>query len=499
MGRSVFGTVVAVVSLAGLAGPLLWGAEQREPWQEQVLAQLCEKYLGAAPSAQEDQAARLERLSRMIGERLATGGAAATPAEDVAALALLLARGGSPAQAPSTAPEPLPPSAEAAKPKVGGEEYSDIGKGQEGFIQAVERLAELPISERMVMTGDITAGFQAATVSANPDLTSMFGRARLNFVARAVPASPDGRFSEGYFFVQMLAAGGPFDASVVGGRASFSPFNDVATDRSAFNEGLSRGNVYLSKVYYQQRLNLAKDYVVGRVGVIDFSDFFDVNEFANNEARQFINSALVNSTAFKTGIVAPGFMAEYHRQTRWDWLREAVVRGGYAVSRTERAFTSPLWTGELQLRTLLQGRDATVRIGGSAGNVADVGGISGFYFNFDHWVSRDIGVFARYGISNAGPGSQALGPAHQSYSGGVQWRFADREDRISAWGFGFSQTFGIETENSSASERVLETYYRWQMARNFSLTPDFQLVLGSGGANKGGTHTVLGIRMNFGF
>ncbi len=50
-----------------------------------------------------------------------------------------------------------------------------------------------------------------------------------------------------------------------------------------------------------------------------------------------------------------------------------------------------------------------------------------------------------------------------------------------------------------ASERVLETYYRWQLARNFSLTPDFQLVLGSGGRRSRGTHGILGIRMNFGF
>jgi carbohydrate-selective porin OprB len=75
----------------------------------------------------------------------------------------------------------------------------------------------------------------------------------------------------------------------------------------------------------------------------------------------------------------------------------------------------------------------------------------------------------------------------------------DQEDRVSAWGFGFSQAWGIEAQELLATERALETYYRWQLAENFSLTPDLQLVLGSGGRPTGGTHLVLGVRMNFGF
>ncbi len=371
MRRSLFPVGLVAISLAQWAGPSRVRAQTPEAWPGQVLGRLCQSYLGAAPAPGEAEAGGvwLERLSRAIGERLAAGGTAAPPAKDVAALALLLARGHSSSPAPPEAPSPPaasappPPPAREAKPVTGEDQFSDISKGQEGFVQGVERLAELPISERLVMTGDITAGLQAATVSARPDLTSMFGRARLNFVARAVPASPDGRFSEGYFFVQMLAAGGPFDAAAVGGPASFSPFNDVATDRSAFNEGTSRGNLYVAKVYYQQQLNLGQDYAVGRVGVIDFGDFFDVNEFANNEARQFINSALVNSTAFKTGLVAPGFVGEYYRQARRDWLRAVIFRAGYAVSRTERAFTSPVWNGEVELRALVRGRTAALRIG----------------------------------------------------------------------------------------------------------------------------------------
>ena len=75
----------------------------------------------------------------------------------------------------------------------------------------------------------------------------------------------------------------------------------------------------------------------------------------------------------------------------------------------------------------------------------------------------------------------------------------DERDRTSAWAFGFSQWFGIETTDRLATERALETYYRWQLSDNFALTPDFQLVFGLGGSRSQGTHVVAGMRMNFGF
>jgi carbohydrate-selective porin OprB len=92
-----------------------------------------------------------------------------------------------------------------------------------------------------------------------------------------------------------------------------------------------------------------------------------------------------------------------------------------------------------------------------------------------------------------------FGRARQSYSGGIQLRFVDQGDRVSAWSLGFSQTFGIETGDPLASERILETYYRWEWTHNISLSPDFQLVLGSGGRRSRGTQAVFGLRANFGY
>jgi hypothetical protein len=252
----------------------------------------------------------------------------------------------------------------------------------------------------------------------------------------------------------------------------------------------------VGRAFYQQELRLGENSLSGRVGMIDLTDFFDTNLFANNEARQFLNSSLVNSSGFKTGLVAPGVMGEYRKKMHESWLDGAVLRGGYAVSRTARAFTSPVWTSELELNTILGGLRGNWRVGGTVGNVADAGGIQGIHVSADHWLSRSAGTFGRYSWSNSGKGSVALSPVQQSYSGGFQWRFTGREDRISALAIGFSQAFPID--KSLASEKVFETYYRWQFARNFSLSPDFQLVVGSGGRQRRGTQAVFGVRMFFG-
>ncbi len=479
-----------------------------ESWQATVLQELSVRYLGPGPEpGAGPEAARrwMDRLAKAIGARLADGGISAIPAEDLAAFAMLHARLNTALELPEESAEAGPPPAEPGVPaplpaRTGEEHIEDIGKGQEGLRQGVEQLRELPLSERMVVTGDVNAGLQYARVPDVSDMSSAFGRFRLNVVARAVPASAGGRRSEGYFFLQLRAAGGPFDSAPVGGPRAFSPFNDIATDRSQFNEGLDRGNFYLGKAYFQQGYRFGKGgryRMLGQLGVVDFSDFFDTNAFANNEVRQFLNTAFVNAAAYKTAIGAPGMMGEFNANWQRNWLDGVVFRSGYAIARTEKMFQSPTWNGEVELRTLLSGRPGAFRLGGSIGNVADSGGFRTIYFSMDHWLTSDFGVFGRLVVNNQGPGSQVFGPLRSSVSGGVQRRFVNADDYVSAWGLGFSTAWGIDPGNTLRPEHVLETYYRWQITNNFALTPDFQIINGAGGAP--GTHVVLGMRANFGF
>lgn len=460
-------------------------------WESEQLQQLGRRYTEGPGGAS------LDAIAAAMGERLASGGSGGVPAEDLATLALLVARQA--AQGEPEVPPTVTPAPVIESPEDGDDlQVTDLSKGEEGVAQAIERLRELPLSERLVVTGDIATGIQAAPLPSSSDLTSAYGRARLNFVARALPGSADGRTGDGLFFVQFQSAGGAVDTSAVGGPGSFNSLNDIATNRSAFNEGLSRGNVYLNKVFFQQERRMFGGSVQGRIGVIDLTDFFDTNEFANNEMRQFLNSSFVNAPAFKGGVGAPGAMAEYTRTLDRGSLREAVVRAGYAVSRSERAFTSPLWNTEVELRTLLSGKRGSWRFGSTIGNVADVGSVRGFHFNFDHWLSSRSGVFGRFSASNAGPGSLALGPVRRSYSGGYQRRFFDEDEDVSAWGVAFSSSSGIETGMRLETERVLETYYRWQLSEGLSLTPDFQFVVGSNGRSERAVYPVLGLRVAFG-
>ena len=276
-------------------------------WRTMLLRELSSTYLEEEvtpdPTAEERQR-RLDRLFRELGHRMAQSGVSAVPVRHIASLALLGAEvPGSDGRTSTTSdvdkaaprkpdPEPSPEDSLQAR---------SLTKGQEGFRQAIEQFQELPMSERMVMTGDVTSGVQMATVPGDsPHLTSVFGRTRVNFTLRALPARSQ-VWDEGYFFLQIGAAGGPFDSSVVGGPESFSSFNDVASDRSRFNEPIARGNLYLGKAFYEQGIRWGSSRLSARAGVLDVSDYFDTNQFANNEVRQFVNSAFVNGAAYKSG------------------------------------------------------------------------------------------------------------------------------------------------------------------------------------------------------
>lgn len=491
---------------------------QAQSWETVMLQGLETKYLGAQPQVGDAVSlrARLDEVARAVGERLKHGGTSAVPAEDLGLLALLEARlsqetntpCGTPANSPvsfrtktsgGNDPTVARAASRAAQPSLPAQRAHEIEKGEEGIRAGIEQLSRLPLSERMVINGDVSSAIQAATVPGAPDLNGTVGRVRVNVLARAISGGGRHGLGDGYFFLQALAAGGAPDSSVLGGPDSFTPFNNIAADRSRFNEPLARGNIYLRRIYYQQRLNLAENYLIGRVGIVDLSDYFDASIFANNEARQFLNAAFVNSAAFKLTGSKPGLEAEYHRRLHGQALTGLVVRAGYAASRIDRAFTSPLWSGEVELQTDFDGRPGYWRFGGFLGNRAASGGVHGLHVSVDHWLSERLGVFGRYALANSGAGSLALGPARMSYNAGVHLDFVSSQDRHSAWAFAFGQTFGIPTEQPQSSERILETFYRYQWAKNISVTPDFQLVFGSGGRTRDGTQAVGGVRLNFTF
>jgi carbohydrate-selective porin OprB len=75
----------------------------------------------------------------------------------------------------------------------------------------------------------------------------------------------------------------------------------------------------------------------------------------------------------------------------------------------------------------------------------------------------------------------------------------DRDDQVSAWSIGFSQAFPTPGVENLVSEKVIETFYRWQITNNLALSPDFQLIFGSGGLTSRGVHTVYGVRLFLGY
>ena len=155
-----------ILAYTCLLAPSVPGSEL-ENWQESMLRNLCEKYLGESPPTEanrELQVSWLDRLHRRVGLQLAENGLAGVPAEEVAMLALLHTRftketaSAAPVSAPATpttdtdnSPR-LDPGQMDQQPASGTVQVADLGKGQEGLRQGIERLSELPLSERMVVS-----------------------------------------------------------------------------------------------------------------------------------------------------------------------------------------------------------------------------------------------------------------------------------------------------------------------------------------------------------
>lgn len=73
---------------------------------------------------------------------------------------------------------------------------------------------------------------------------------------------------------------------------------------------------------------------------------------------------------------------------------------------------------------------------------------------------------------------------------------ADHRDYLAAGGLGFQLGDG---RLSYGPESAIETYYRWELSKNLSLTPDFQLIQNPGDNTDRGPIFIAGARAHADF
>lgn len=266
-------------------------------------------------------------------------------------------------------------------------------------------------------------------------------------------------------------------------------------------------------------------------GKMDIFGFFDQNTAAGDESKQFLNSVFVHNPLLDAGGeigvdrngFQPGFVSAYVNKSdkAQPWrLSLGVFGAGDKGSNYQKSLTTPLLMAqaEKQLRLFggLPGNYRAYAWSRSQGTELDgvsTGKHSGVGFSLDQRVGDGVNVFARYGqlIKGQLPFDKALSVGSE-INGSYWGRAADAIGIAGSWlkassayrqlgGSGDLDGDGVAdfTFTPNGAEKVAEIYYRYRIAPQFEITPDFQWISRPGGNAAAEAVKVLGLRANIAY
>lgn len=229
-------------------------------------------------------------------------------------------------------------------------------------------------------------------------------------------------------------------------------------------------------------------------GRLAFDVYLDAMPF-QTFSRGFLNRAfLVNPTIGTTGIGALGAVAKGY-VTRQIWVGGQFHDANAASGRfdldtaREGEWLSAVevgWSPSLAERRnkMVQftywHKDARQQAGTSSGN--------GWAVSAAYRLSDKYFPFLRFGDSNGGAGVAA----ETAISGGVE--INRRSDEIWTIGAGWARPSERTHGSGKRDEWVFETSYKFQLGRNFSLTPDLQILINPANSPGQSNVVVLGVR-----
>lgn len=280
-------------------------------------------------------------------------------------------------------------------------------------------------------------------------------------------------------------------------------------------------------------------------GKMDFFTFFDQNLGSGDEARQFLNSVFVHNPLLDAGRVIgvdangfqPGFVASYlnYFNKREPWRISLGLFGtGEQGANYQRSLNSPLLMvqAEKQLK-LFEGLAGNYRLyafsrskgnnvkavddGSGTGtliNAPTQGKQMGFGMSVDQRLGDGLILSGRYGHmvkgelpfndaltigaeingSYWGRGADAFGIAGAWLNSGKEYR----KTTVTAW-LDDANTQPALSFTPRGAERVLEMFYRFRIAPQFELSPDFQYITGGGGDSGGKAIKAFSLRANLAY
>ncbi len=280
---------------------------------------------------------------------------------------------------------------------------------------------------------------------------------------------------------------------------------------------------YVATLWYEHAI--IPDKLTFRVGKLDAAGNFDNNEYANYQYDQFLNASLTNNATIPfpdyglgaQAVVTPvpwlygavgafdadarggttGFETAFHGPAHFLLLNEYGVMPKFTVHGKPYHGTYRLgyWYDPSANEDFIQPEDAdTPRLRS---------GDWGAYASFDQLVWKEnadpedmqgVGLFFRYGYA---PGQART--IQNFYSGGVSCTgpVPSRDEDVLAAGFSYASLSEALGHVAPGTERevVAEFYYKIQLGKYISLTPDLQIVVDPGGDDSLRNAIVAGLRL----
>jgi len=257
---------------------------------------------------------------------------------------------------------------------------------------------------------------------------------------------------------------------------------------------LSLINGYTARLGEQNQLNLREAWVRTELfsqslalsaGRLDLTNYFDLNNVANDETSQFISDTLVNNPALGLSSNGAGVAAVFDPRVGIN------VKAGFQQSNPEAENLSqsiyslvevgyvgtPIPTGEGNYRVWF-------RTDNSSGTRATAVGVS-----LDQKLTPEATLFARFGSAEAEVDRDTFYSLGVGFANGLVW------NRWDTWGVGYAHS----DLDAGDREHVAEFYYSLGLSDRLRLSPHLQYfrVEPAGGGEFG--YVVAGVRFQAGF
>ena len=257
------------------------------------------------------------------------------------------------------------------------------------------------------------------------------------------------------------------------GLAEKSPFNlatwaaDIKDSENSIN---GRNNGHLLTGWYKHIFRFSNEQNLSfTIGIIDGTDFLDINAYANDEYTQFMNAALTNGPNI--------FIPSYEIGTTLEWIngrwslsgvlmdiQENDAGKGYIFYGIQAGYSVDNHFGTSNYRLILTG---------TSSEFPDSEGIqlesrSSTLISIDQELGDVVGVWTRIGWQT----NEAAINYRTIFSGGIDIKGVDWGRVHDNIGLGLAYLNGgnINIDNT----QIAEAYYRWQLSDALGLTADIQ-------------------------